>query len=224
MGGQACVFYGAAEFSRATDLVVLTSPENLERFRAALAELQAECIAVPPFDVQYLTRGHAVHFRCSHPDAAGMRIDIMSVMRGVDPFEDLWERRTTIDVDGETFDLLSLGDLVRAKKTQRDRDWPMLRRLLEVHYLANRAHPSPGHIDFWLTEIRTPALLIEAAARDPERAVALEKGRPALAPAIAADAAGVAAALDEEAHREREADRRYWQPLRRELEALRHAR
>ncbi len=32
MGGQACVFYGAAEFSRGTDLAVLAEAE-LERLR-----------------------------------------------------------------------------------------------------------------------------------------------------------------------------------------------
>jgi hypothetical protein len=29
MGGQACIFYGAAEFSRDTDLAILASPDNL---------------------------------------------------------------------------------------------------------------------------------------------------------------------------------------------------
>jgi len=29
MGGQACVFYGAAEFSRAVDFVLLAEPDNL---------------------------------------------------------------------------------------------------------------------------------------------------------------------------------------------------
>ena len=33
MGGQACVFYGAAEFSRDTDLLLLADPRNLERFQ-----------------------------------------------------------------------------------------------------------------------------------------------------------------------------------------------
>jgi len=41
MGGQACVFYGAAEFSRDTDLALLASSANLDRFRAALARLGA---------------------------------------------------------------------------------------------------------------------------------------------------------------------------------------
>jgi hypothetical protein len=74
MGGQACVFYGAAEFSRDTDLLLLSEADNLERLRHALRELQAECIAVPPLTADFLNRGHAVHFRCQHPEAVGMRI------------------------------------------------------------------------------------------------------------------------------------------------------
>ena len=49
MGGQACVFYGAAEFSRDTALALLPDAANLARLRVALTELQAEPIAVPPF-------------------------------------------------------------------------------------------------------------------------------------------------------------------------------
>lgn len=33
MGGQACVLYGAAEFSRATDLALLSEAENLTRLQ-----------------------------------------------------------------------------------------------------------------------------------------------------------------------------------------------
>jgi len=69
MGGQACVFYGAAEFSRGTDFAILADAANLARLRKALAELQAELIAVPPFAIRYLRRGHAIHFRCLHPEA-----------------------------------------------------------------------------------------------------------------------------------------------------------
>jgi len=69
MGGQACVFYGAAEFSRDTDVAVLADAENLRRLGEALDALQAERIAVPPFSADYLLRGHAVHFRCRHPEA-----------------------------------------------------------------------------------------------------------------------------------------------------------
>ena len=45
MGGQACVFYGAAEFSRDTDFAILADAANLVRLRNALAELRADLIA-----------------------------------------------------------------------------------------------------------------------------------------------------------------------------------
>jgi hypothetical protein len=61
MCGQACIVYGAAEFSRDAGLAVLADRANLERLREALGELRAETIADPPFDAQYLERGHAVH-------------------------------------------------------------------------------------------------------------------------------------------------------------------
>ncbi len=41
MGGQACVFYGAAEFSRDIDLAILADTANLDRLRSAL-ELREE--------------------------------------------------------------------------------------------------------------------------------------------------------------------------------------
>ena len=92
MDGQACVFYGAAEFSRDTDFAILASAANLARLKRALTELHAEVIAVPSFTLKYLRKGHAIHFRCRHPEAAGLRVDVMTCMRGVDPFQ--WSRST----------------------------------------------------------------------------------------------------------------------------------
>ena len=51
MGGQACVFYGAAEFSRDLDILILADADSLARLRAALDELGAEPIAQPDFDL-----------------------------------------------------------------------------------------------------------------------------------------------------------------------------
>ena len=75
---------------------------NLSRLRAALEELDAQPLAVPPLDAVYPARGHAAHFRCRRSDVAGLRIDLMSWPRGVDGFKELWKRRTTIEVEGET--------------------------------------------------------------------------------------------------------------------------
>jgi len=225
IGGQACIFYGGAEFSRDADIAVLTSPDNLRRLEKALVELQAEAIAVPPFDVEYLLRGHAVHFRCAHPDAAGMRIDVIAVMRGVDSFEVLWERRTTVEVaPGEVYEVIALPDLVRSKKTQRDKDWPMIRRLIEAHYAVNRQRPTPAHVEFWLLESRTPSMLREVAAAHPAALRRASPMRPFLSAIEAVDDAALEEALEAEERKERDADRAYWKPLREELERLRLAR
>ena len=94
MGGQACVFYGAAEFSRDTDIVILAEPANLKKLFSATKSLDAEPVAVPPLSIKYLKRGHAAHFRCRHPDAENIRINVMSVLRGVASFPTLCCRST----------------------------------------------------------------------------------------------------------------------------------
>lgn len=222
MGGQACVLYGAAEFSRDADFAILASPENLHRFQGALNELEAEVIAVPPFEMQYLERGHAVHFRCHHPQAHGVRVDVMSRLRGVEPFPALWARRTTWDLpDGIEIDSLSLPDLVASKKTQRDKDWPMVRRLVEASYDQGFASPTPEQIDFWLRELRTPELLVESARGFSDQARRLASVRAALRAALANDEAGIVESLAEEEAGERKLDRAYWSPLKAELESLR---
>jgi hypothetical protein len=198
MGGQACVFYGAAEFSRDTDLAILASSENLERLKKALKDLQAEVIAVPPFEAKYLRKGHAIHFRCHHAEASGMRVDVMTKMRGVDSFQKLWARRTTLPIDGDTIELMSLPDLVYAKKTQRDKDWPMLRRLIEVNYFENRENPTREQIRFWFLEMRTPDLLIELAAEQGRIPTQLRRKRPLLDLATTLTKSSLADALLEE--------------------------
>jgi hypothetical protein len=230
MGGQACVLYGAAEYSRDLDLAVLATDDALPRLTDALHALHATVIAVPSFEPGYLTRGHAVHF--SVPPAADLgpvpplRVDIMSRMRGVAPFEELWERRTTIALSEPSsfaevlVDLMSLGDLVNAKKTQRDKDWPMLRRLVDASYASAReAEVSDEQIDFWLAELRSPEFLREVVGHFPKQAERSHR----LAVIAARENGDIAEALASEQAAEMTADCAYWAPLRRELETLRHA-
>ena len=174
------MFYGAAEFSRDTDLVILADARNLARLRRALTDLEAGVVAVPPLRLEHLRRGHAVHFRCRHPDAFHMRVDVMSR--------------------------------------------PMIRRLVEAHYFEHREHPTPAHVRFWLREFRTPELLVEAARTHRARCLRLARQRPLLEDAAAGRVAAVERALSKEEAEERQSDRQYWLPLRRELEHLRHRR
>ena len=56
MGGQTCVFYGAAQFSKNIGFTIPANEENSVRLHAALAELQAEGIAIPRFGPGVLER------------------------------------------------------------------------------------------------------------------------------------------------------------------------
>ncbi|MFO1492427.1 MAG: hypothetical protein U1F77_15380 [Kiritimatiellia bacterium] len=225
MGEQACVFYGGAEFSRDTDFAVPADAENLARITRAAELLEAEVITVPPFELDYLLRGHAVHFRCHHPEAARMRVDVMARMRGVAPFQELWERRTTLEgEDGTRYELLSLPDLVAAKKTQRDKDWPMIRRLIEADVasaLRADAPPSPARIRFWLSETRSPDVLRDLCRAYPAERDQIVPSRPLLA--LIDQEEALTAALQAEESTGRALDRAYWAPLRRELEDFRRS-
>ncbi len=215
------MFYGAAEFSRDVDLLVLIEAANLERLRKALEELQAEVIAVPPFRSEFLEKGHEVHFRCRREDVSGLRIDVMTKLRESADFEQLWARRTTIEAEGDTIDMLSLADLVRAKKTQRDKDWPMIRRLIEQDYFLGRGHATAEHVRFWMLELRTPELLSAVCQQWPKQAEDVARERPAVAAVLLGDLTGAERSMALEIEEERKRDRAYWAPLRAELEELR---
>ncbi len=222
MGGQACVFYGGAEFSRDCDIVILCDAQNLTRLQTALYELEAETIAVPPFESEFLLRGHTIHFRCHIAGASNIRLDVMAQMRGVDSFNELWARRTTIMVEsGQQIEVLSLPDLICAKKTQRDKDWPMIRRLVEANYAQHQDAPGDEQIMFWLLESRTPELLMKISSQYPEMTMRAASRRPLLKEVISSDPQLLQQLLLGEQESEREIDRKYWIPLKAELEKLR---
>lgn len=224
MGGQACVFYGAAQFSKDIDLVLMAADQNYTRLLAALRELSAKRIAVPPFDPSVLARGHAIHFRCQSGEADGLRVDVMTRLRDLPEFDVLWTRRTTIqDSGGDTFELLAVEDLVQAKKTQRDKDWPVIAALVEGHHQAFASDPTPGRITFWLTESRTPERLVALARRFPDATQGLVERRPLLRLATEGALDPLRAAIDAETRAEQARDRAYWAPLKAELEAFRRA-
>ena len=225
MGGQACVFYGAAQFSKDIDFLILAEDENFEGLHAALGELKATRIAVPRFDPRVLDRGHAVHYRCKATGVDGLRVDIMTKLRDLPDFSILWDRRTTItESDGQKIDLLSVPDLVNAKKTQRMKDWPMISALVEGHYDQYTSEPNPSRIDFWLRESRVEDRLIDLVVRFPAEAAAMAVStRPLLTLAITPDLPRLREALDAEVRAEQEKDRIYWEPLKREMEEFRRA-
>ena len=135
----------------------LADADNLARLSVALADLRAERITLPAFELSHLLRGHAVHFRCHREDVAGMRIDAMTRLRGVDEFESLWSRGTTVELPGGLrVELMGIEDLIRAKKTQQDKDWPMVRRLVEAHHAEHERDPGDEVVKtFYLSRMKS---------------------------------------------------------------------
>lgn len=134
----------------------------------------------------------------------------------------LWERRTTfIDDDGVEYHLLCIPDLVHAKKTQRSKDWPVIELLVTIHYREHAGEATDDRVDFWLSEARTPELLVELCQRFPMQATAHVQRRPLLRLASEQSLDELRATLDAEVRAEQARDRDYWEPLRRELEQFR---
>jgi hypothetical protein len=218
MGGQACILYGAAEFSRDIDLAIHVSVENFQHLKSAFQEMGAERIFVPEFSEAPLLRGHACHFRCKNEEFSGLRIDIMAVMRGVDPFPVLWKRREEVELPQVgKIAVMGLPDLVKAKKTQRDKDWPMIRRLVENDMVNHSANPDKKKLSFWFMECRTPRYLEDLSAAYPEMAQAMSQNRPLLQSALNKETEELQRCLRSEEDLERELDQRYWAPLKEEL-------
>jgi hypothetical protein len=97
----------------------------------------------------------------------------------------------------------------------------MIRRLIEAHYFQNRQKPKPGQIAFWLMELRTPDLLVEIARAHPGVCGRSLSKRPLLAHAARGEISALERGMHDEESLERERDRTYWKPLKRELEELR---
>lgn len=199
--------------------------DNLKNLKKALLYLKAGQIFLPDLEIDYLRRGHACHFRCGLGELKGFRIDIMAKLRGCDTFNDLWKRRKTVNIGNHTIvDLISLEDLVRCKKTQRDKDWIMLKRLVEIDILNTKTKPDIDKTKWWFYECRTVDLLIDLSKRYPNMAKKCIDKRPLLIYAIKKETDKLDVLLKEEEWKERELDRVYWLPLRKELEQLRRKR
>ena len=126
-----------------------------------------------------------MHFRCRAGGVAWMQLDVMARIRGLPDFTTLWYRRTTIDTATGLIEVLSLPYLVTAKKTQHDKDWPMITRLLEADYAAYGPRADSRRTAFWLRELRTPSILIDVARSAADASTSLVPERPLLAAASA---------------------------------------
>jgi len=222
IGGQACIIYGAAEFSRDSDFVILPDLANISRLKKALHSLKARNIYFPRLTRQSLEKGHACHFRCYDESVKNLRVDVIAKLRNCHSFEELWERKMTVKLPGNgRIEIIGLEDLVRSKKTQRDKDWLMLDRLIANDMLTTK-YPRLEKVKWWLSQCRDAGQLIKLAAKYKKLATEIAVERPLVKAALRKDKRTLRQLIQREEMLEREKDKKYWQPLRKELELLRH--
>ena len=82
-----------------------------------------------------------------------------------------------------------MPDLVQSKKTARNRDWPVIELLVNIHIHENLDAPRPEWIRFWLSECRSPGRLVALARRFTAECRGVASPRPLLAHALAGDEA-----------------------------------
>ena len=125
---------------------------------------------------------------------------------------------------GSTIDVIGLQDLVQSKKTQRDKDWLMLKRLVENDIILSKNKQPTIRVKWWLEECRDAGLLIALAKKYHKVAKERVRNRRLLSLALAQDTEGLKVQLADEENIERQKDIEYWAPLRKELETLRHSK
>lgn len=220
MGGQACILYGAGEFSRDLDLVIATDRDSFARLQTALTALHVTTLYVPPLDLAFLDRGHVVHLACQRE--GGFRLDICTRPPRIKDAIGLWNRAQRLSVPDGEVRVLALPDLIATKKTKRDKDWPIIGRLIEVDMMVGAAEPTADRLALWLRECRDATTLAGLAAREPELAATLALERPVLAAALNEEINSIELALAQEQIEGKREDEAYWSPLLEELEQMRH--
>ena len=130
IGGVAGIIHGAARVTYDTDILYERSPANLRAIVAALAPLIPYPRGAPPglpflFDERTLQAGLNFTFSTTAGD-----IDLLGAVDGIGPYENAIVRAAWIEVSGKRVAVLSLIDLIAAKRAAgRPKDFEAIAEL-----------------------------------------------------------------------------------------------
>jgi hypothetical protein len=225
IGGQACVLYGASQFTEDIDLWVRPAARDLTSLLKCLTKVDAVVHKLtPPPSLSLLRRGHGFHFLIP-PDTY---LDVMGRPPRVGPFAAAWSRARRIKTDWGTLPIVSPEDIVLLKRTNRPSDYEAITNLVR---LRREETPDDPRVLRWCLENtfdvddltdtagRAAGLLKRWPARAAVRALLpIPKGAKRVSSDRRLRASRLLAL---EAADLQERGRRYWIPFLRELKALR---
>jgi hypothetical protein len=225
ISGQACVLYGASQFTEDVDLWLQPAARDLAGLLRSLAKVKAVVHKLtPPPSLSLVQRGHGFHFLIP-PDTY---LDVMGRPPRVGPFSTALSRARRMKTDWGTLPVVAPEDLVLLKRTNRPSDYEAITNLVRLR--RAEAPDDPGVLRWCLENtfdvddlIDTAALAANRLKRWPGRAalralLPLSKGSGRV-PSDRRLRASRLLAL--EAADLQEKGRRYWVPFLRELKMLR---
>lgn len=207
--GQAVVWYRLAMMSKDGDWILRPTDAACERVREVLAERGARYRSGAPLDRRWLAGGWSSHFEFFDPRRRRVRCDFFSRPPRLSP--ERVEALFTAPVPAGQPPVVDVESLIRMKRTQRAKDYPVIGELARL---------LPPEDELALTT--DPDRILELAA---------EHGQASRRPAVQAAAEGrgrlaVVVALAEEIDRLQQRDRarveRYDRASKAYREALRH--
>lgn len=144
VGGFAGVLHGSALVTRDLDICAVLTPENIERLREALRDLNPRHRMTPQrlSFLQVPTSGQSADNLYLETDWGV--VDILPSISGLGDFKSIKANSETFEVAGRTCRFLSLPDLVRAKEAMgRERDLLAAKELRAMAEMRERSGPGP---------------------------------------------------------------------------------
>jgi hypothetical protein len=234
ISGQATVLYGAATFSEDIDLWIAPSAVNCRQFLAALHACRASFYKLtPPFEPEFLSRGHGFHFRLPGPaQASPVFLDVMGAPPRVGSFSVVRACARRMETDWGRLTVIGLKDLVELKKTQRLEDYPIISNLALAWFAQPECRSTPNDLSWALENLFTlsalrlfheahPQAVEMVVAPVPEKVVLLVQEFASGADPSEALENDVSSMLQERIAALQQADRRHWRTIIAELRQLR---
>ncbi len=228
ISGQACILYGASQFTEDVDLWIQPASSNLLSFLRAMARVKARVYKLtPPIRMNYVRKGHGFHFRIGRD----LFLDVMGRPPRVGEFLDAFSRAREFKTDWGTLRVSAPEDLVLLKRTNRPGDYEAISNLVRLRALEDKEDAAV--LRWALLNTFDIADLVEFALRAADK-LSRWPSRPALRALLPVTAASgllpdrrirrAAQLLAVEMGEAQERGRRYWGPIVSELKKLQRSR
>ena len=228
ISGQACILYGASQFTEDLDLWIQPAPKNLKSFLRAMARVKARVYKLtPPLTMKHLRKGHGFHFRIGRE----LFLDVMGRPPRVGGFLEAFSRAREFRTDWGTLPVSAPEDLVLLKRTNRPGDYEAVSNL--VRFRVSEEREDAAVLRWALLSTFDLSDLVEFTLRAADK-LRRWPSRPALHALLPLTATSsripdrrlrrAAQLLAVEMGEVQERGRRYWRPIVAELRSLQASR